>query len=130
MTDKPICLIIGAGDYIGAAIARRFARGGFHVVMGRRRGEEFAPLIGEIEAEGGSAQGFTWDARKEETAVGMFAMFEKEIKPAQEHSRQMVSVRVLRRGCAGVLALEIAKKWRRIRRRYHRHCPVSCVLGS
>ncbi len=81
MNDKPICLIIGAGDYIGAAIARRFARGGFHVVMGRRRGEEFAPLVAEIAAAGGSAQGFTWDARKEETAVEMFAMVEKEIGP-------------------------------------------------
>ena len=81
MTAKPICLIIGAGDYIGAAIARRFAKGGFHVVMGRRRGEMFAPLIAEIEAAGGSAQGFTWDARMEETATEMFAHVEGEIGP-------------------------------------------------
>ena len=81
MTAKPICLIIGAGDYIGAAIARRFAKGGFHVVMGRRRGEMFAPLVAEIEAAGGSAQGFTWDARKEETATEMFAYVEAEIGP-------------------------------------------------
>ena len=83
MSEKPICLIIGAGDYIGAAIARRFARGGFHVVMGRRRSELLVPLIGEIEANGGSAQGFTWDARKEETATDMFAMVEKEIGPVE-----------------------------------------------
>ena len=83
MTAKPICLIIGAGDYIGAAIARRFAKGGFHVVMGRRRRELFAPLIADIEAEGGSAQGFTWDARKEETAIEMFAMVEAEIGPIE-----------------------------------------------
>lgn len=83
MTAKPICLIIGAGDYIGAAIARRFAKGGFHVVMGRRRGELFAPLIADIEAEGGSAQGFTWDACKEETATEMFAMVEAEIGPIE-----------------------------------------------
>ncbi len=83
MSEKPICLIIGAGDYIGAAIAKRFAKGGFHVVMGRRRGEMLTPLIGEIEALGGSAQGFTWDARKEETAVKMFAMVEKDIGPIE-----------------------------------------------
>ena len=47
---KPVCLIIGAGDYIGATIAKRFAAGGYHVAMGRRRGEMFAPLIEEIEA--------------------------------------------------------------------------------
>lgn len=81
MSSKPVCLIIGAGDYIGAAIARRFARGGFHVVMGRRRGEMFTPLIAEIEAGGGSAQGFSWDARKEETATEMFAMVERDIGP-------------------------------------------------
>jgi NAD(P)-dependent dehydrogenase (short-subunit alcohol dehydrogenase family) len=83
MTAKPICLIIGAGDYIGAAIARRFARGGLHVVMGRRRGEKLTPLIAEIEAAGGSAQGFTWDARKEETAIEMFAHIENEIGPIE-----------------------------------------------
>ena len=81
MNTKPICLIIGAGDYIGAAIARRFAEGGFLIVMGRRRGEKLGPLIAEIEAAGGNAQGFTWDARKEETAVKMFAHVENKIGP-------------------------------------------------
>ena len=83
MPEKPICLIIGAGDFIGAAIAKRFARGGFRVVMGRRQGEKFTPLIEEIEAHGGSAQGFTWDARKEETAAEMFAMVEEKIGPIE-----------------------------------------------
>lgn len=83
MSEKPICLIIGAGDYIGAAIARRFGRGGFHVVMGRRREEKLAPLIADVEKLGGSAQGFVWDARKEETAVEMFARVEKEIGPIE-----------------------------------------------
>ena len=83
MPEKPICLIIGAGDFIGAAIAKRFARGGFRVVMGRRQGVKFTPLIEEIEAHGGSAQGFTWDARKEETAAEMFAMVEEKIGPVE-----------------------------------------------
>ncbi len=78
---KPICLIIGAGDYIGAAIAKRFAKGGYHIAMGRRRGEMFAPLITEIEAKGGSATGYTWDARKEETAEEMFAKVEADLGP-------------------------------------------------
>ncbi|MCY4208462.1 MAG: SDR family oxidoreductase [Roseovarius sp.] len=80
-TSKRLCLIVGAGDYIGAAIARRFASGGYHVVMGRRRMERFEALIGEIEADGGSAQGFQWDSRKEETAIEMFAMVERDIGP-------------------------------------------------
>ena len=83
MNLKPICLIIGAGDYIGAAIARRFAEGGFHIVMGRRHGKKLASVIAEIEAAGGSAQGFTWDARKEETASEMFAHVEGKIGPIE-----------------------------------------------
>jgi NAD(P)-dependent dehydrogenase (short-subunit alcohol dehydrogenase family) len=78
---KPICLIIGAGDYIGAAIAKRFAKGGYHIAMGRRRGEMFAPLITEIEAKGGFATGYTWDARKEETAEEMFAKVAADLGP-------------------------------------------------
>ena len=36
--------VIGAGDYIGAAIAKRFAAEGFTVFAGRRNGEKLAPL--------------------------------------------------------------------------------------
>src|ERR1700676_3055298 len=55
--------VIGAGDYIGAAIARKFASEGFTVFVGRRNGEKLAPLVAEIEAIGGRAVGRTLDAR-------------------------------------------------------------------
>src|SRR5580700_3361838 len=55
--------VIGAGDYIGAAIARKFASEGFSVFAGRRNGEKLAPLIAEINAAGGRAFGRTLDAR-------------------------------------------------------------------
>jgi len=58
--------VIGAGDYIGAAIARKFAAEGFTVFAGRRRGDKLAPLIAEIEAAGGRIVGRSLDARKEE----------------------------------------------------------------
>src|SRR5229473_2374991 len=58
--------VIGAGDYIGAAIARKFAAEGFTVFAGRRRGEKLAPLVAEIEAAGGRIVGRSLDARKEE----------------------------------------------------------------
>jgi NAD(P)-dependent dehydrogenase (short-subunit alcohol dehydrogenase family) len=48
--------VIGAGDYIGAAIARKFAGEGFLVFAGRRRGEKLAPLVADIEAAGGRAR--------------------------------------------------------------------------
>ena len=61
--------IIGAGDYIGAAIARKFAAEGFIVHAGRRGGEKLAPLVAEIEAAGGRAVGKSLDARKEDEIV-------------------------------------------------------------
>ncbi len=74
-------LIVGAGDYIGAAIARRFAAGGFTVCMGRRGGEKLAPLVDEITASGGTAHGYTLDARDEEQVAAVFAQIESEIGP-------------------------------------------------
>src|SRR5438067_7564896 len=58
--------VIGAGDFIGAAIAKKFASEGFTVFAGRRRGEKLAPLVAEIEAAGGRVVGRSLDARKEE----------------------------------------------------------------
>ena len=63
--------VVGAGDYIGAAIARRFAREGYVVFCGRRNGEKLAPLVAEIEAAGGSCVARTLDARQED-AVAAF----------------------------------------------------------
>jgi hypothetical protein len=58
--------VIGAGDYIGAAIAKKFAAEGFAVFAGRRHGEKLAPLVGEVEAAGGRIVGRSLDARKED----------------------------------------------------------------
>ena len=58
--------VIGAGDYIGAAIARKFAAEGFIVFAGRRRGDKLAPLVAEIENAGGRIAGRTLDARQED----------------------------------------------------------------
>src|SRR5208283_4682643 len=58
--------VIGAGDYIGAAIARKFASEGFAVFAGRRNGDKLVPLVTEIEAAGGRPFGRTLDARVSE----------------------------------------------------------------
>jgi NAD(P)-dependent dehydrogenase (short-subunit alcohol dehydrogenase family) len=58
--------VIGAGDYIGAAIAKKFATEGFVVFAGRRHGEKLAPLMAEVEAAGGRIVGRSLDARKED----------------------------------------------------------------
>ena len=65
--------VVGAGDFIGAAIARRFAAGGYAVFAGRRNGEKLAPLVAGIEAAGGRCVGRTLDARKEDAVAGFLA---------------------------------------------------------
>ena len=64
--------IVGAGDHIGVAIARRFARGGYLVHAGRRNGEKLAPLVEEITAAGGRCVAQTLDARQEDAVVAFF----------------------------------------------------------
>jgi len=58
--------VIGAGDHIGAAIARKFATEGFTVFAGRRNGDKLAPLVADIEKAGGKVSARALDARKEE----------------------------------------------------------------
>ena len=60
------CAVIGAGDYIGSAIAKRFAREGYTIFAGRRTADKLQTLKNEIEAEGGICEARGMDARKEE----------------------------------------------------------------
>jgi NAD(P)-dependent dehydrogenase (short-subunit alcohol dehydrogenase family) len=65
--------VIGAGDFIGAAIARRFAAGGYLVHAGRRQGDRLAPLVADIEAAGGRCRAHALDARKEDAVSDFLA---------------------------------------------------------
>src|SRR5689334_25312084 len=58
--------VVGAGDYIGAEIVKKFAAEGFTVFAGRRNGDKLAPLVKEVEDAGGSIVARALDARKEE----------------------------------------------------------------
>jgi NAD(P)-dependent dehydrogenase (short-subunit alcohol dehydrogenase family) len=79
----PVTLVVGAGDYIGAAICRRFAAGGHTVCMGRRNGDKLKPLTDKINAAGGRAHPFTLDAREEEQVAETFRHIEEEIGPLE-----------------------------------------------
>ena len=57
--------VIGAGDYIGAAIAKKFAAEGFTICAGRRDGDKLAPLVADVEAQGGRIFARSLDARNE-----------------------------------------------------------------
>lgn len=76
---KPVALVIGAGDSTGGAIAKRFAREGFIACVTRRNGDKLAPLIADIQAQGGHARGFASDARKEEEVVELVDTIEREV---------------------------------------------------
>lgn len=70
--------IVGAGDFIGAAIARKFAAQGYTVFLGRRNGEKLDPLKAEIEAAGGRVFTRSLDAREEEQVVAFMRDAEAE----------------------------------------------------
>jgi NAD(P)-dependent dehydrogenase (short-subunit alcohol dehydrogenase family) len=65
--------VIGAGDYIGAEIAKKFAAEGFTLFVGRRNGDKLAALVGEIEAGGGSVFARSLDARREEEVAAFLS---------------------------------------------------------
>jgi NAD(P)-dependent dehydrogenase (short-subunit alcohol dehydrogenase family) len=65
--------VIGAGDYIGAAIAKRLAAEGFTVFAGRRNGDKLASLGEEIARSGGTLVGRSLDGRKENEVAGFLA---------------------------------------------------------
>ena len=70
--------VIGAGDFIGSAIAERFAAGGYTVFAGRRDGEALAPLRQRIEAAGGRVHTQSLDARDEDQVIAFLAAAEAE----------------------------------------------------
>jgi hypothetical protein len=72
------CAVIGAGDYIGSAIAKRFAREGYTVFAGRRTADKLAKLKSEIEVEGGACETRGLDARKEEEITAFLADADKQ----------------------------------------------------
>jgi NAD(P)-dependent dehydrogenase (short-subunit alcohol dehydrogenase family) len=57
-----VALVLGVGPGLGAAIARRFAHGGFAVGLLARRSEALEPVRAEIEKAGGRAIGVPCDA--------------------------------------------------------------------
>jgi len=82
MADKAV-LVVGAGDALGGAIAKRFAREGYAAVIIRRHAEELAPLAAAIREAGGEAHPFGVDARQEDQMVELFDRIEAEIAPLE-----------------------------------------------
>ena len=78
-----VCLVIGAGDATGGAVARRFAREGYTVCVTRRSLDKLEPLLAQIRQAGGVAHGFGSDARKEEDVVALVEHIESVLGPIE-----------------------------------------------
>jgi NAD(P)-dependent dehydrogenase (short-subunit alcohol dehydrogenase family) len=82
---KGACLVIGAGDGVGAAVARAVAREGYSVCLTRRprHAEKLQALADSIGSEGGAAHAFPMDARLEGDMVGLVDRIEADIAPLE-----------------------------------------------
>ena len=78
-----VALLVGAGDAIGAAVARRFAAGGYRVCVARRDGEKSRSVVQEIMRSGGTAQAVGTDVRNEEAVQALFGEVETELGPVE-----------------------------------------------
>ncbi len=81
MTAKGSVLIVGAGDALGGAIARRFAREGHAVAVARRSANQLTGLVEQITVAGGRAKAYPLDARKEEQVIQVFNAVEADLGP-------------------------------------------------
>jgi NAD(P)-dependent dehydrogenase (short-subunit alcohol dehydrogenase family) len=78
-----VALLVGAGDAIGAAVARRFATGGYSVCVARRDAEKSRSVVQEIITSGGIAHAVSTDVRSEEAIQALFAQVEAELGPIE-----------------------------------------------
>jgi NAD(P)-dependent dehydrogenase (short-subunit alcohol dehydrogenase family) len=63
---------VGAEQGLGAALCRRFAAEGYHVLVAGRTTDKIARVAGAIEAGGGSAEPVTTDVTSEGDVAGLF----------------------------------------------------------
>jgi len=83
MGMNKVCLVIGAGDATGGAVAKRFAREGYTVCATRRSLDKLQPLMAEIQSTGGVIHGFASDARREEEVVALVEHIESTLGPIE-----------------------------------------------
>lgn len=72
--EKATALVVGVGAQqgIGAAVARRFAAGGHHVIVVGRTPERLDRVVGGITDAGGSAEARVADVTREDDVIRLF----------------------------------------------------------
>ncbi len=82
---RGVCVVIGAGEGLGGAIARAFAGEGLAVCVTRRPRHTVAleALAQRIRAEGGEAHAFGLDARNGADVAAFIATVEQSIGPIE-----------------------------------------------
>ncbi len=72
--DKPTAVVIGVGAElgVGAAVSRRFAREGYHLLVAGRTQAKIDQVVHSIEASGGSAEAVVTDATQEDQVISLF----------------------------------------------------------
>jgi NAD(P)-dependent dehydrogenase (short-subunit alcohol dehydrogenase family) len=81
--SRGVAILVGAGDAIGAAVARRFAKGGYTVCIARRDAAKSQGLVDELKAAGLGAHAFNVDARQEAEIQALFDRVEETIGPIE-----------------------------------------------
>ncbi len=81
--SRGVAILVGAGDAIGAAVARRFAKGGYTVCICRREAAKSQALVDELTAAGHRIHAFSVDARQEAEVQKLFADIESKIGPIE-----------------------------------------------
>ena len=83
-TNRPVCMVIGAGAGIGGNVAKRFAKEGFHSVLCRRSNQHgLDDLIRGIEQEGGTASGFLLNVVEPQSIEECVEKVESDIGPIE-----------------------------------------------
>src|SRR5262245_25018783 len=79
MSQKAAIVIgVGAEAGLGAALCRRFGRGGMHVYVAGRTAVRLEATVNAVRAAGGAATGLVTDTTKEGDVVSLFDMAERE----------------------------------------------------
>lgn len=86
MKQTAVVVGVGAEVGLGAALCRRFASGGFHVLITGRTGHKLERVVATILASGGSAEALQMDATREADVSRLFdhAMADNEVRDAAE----------------------------------------------